>query len=453
MTVWTNRFRSLSAFGPACAVFVAVTSSSPLIAVLGRLPTASAQQAIDRALPRRSEDLESTVRRWVEALEAPQRAAREAAQRSLIDAGVDALAFLPEADEPSLSVEARQRLRHVREAIAAAEANAAASDPQGSEVRLTGATTLGQAITAIMADSGIDVRCDADPSLPITPHDGRLPFWHALDHVLDSVDLDVDRYSPAGTLRLVPRHQSRPSRVDSAAYAAVYRLEPILVTSRRVLHDSTRSGLSVELQLAWKPGRSPIGISLPLESLTARLDDGNTIQPPADAGQLDVSTGPDVHSLGLRVPLPLPEGRPTQITELAGRLRSMLPGRSHDFEFRLDAPNQTKSEQAVTVTVESLTKTAALSEVRLSVEVREAGTAMESHRGWLLDNVAIVRMSDGSERSHLGFQLYRQTQEGIGVGYLFDLGDSPETATLVYRTPTAVVREEVDFVIQDIPLP
>ena len=103
--------------------------------------------------------------------------------------------------------------------------------------------------------------------------------------------------------------------------------------------------------------------------------------------------------------------------------------------------------------LEGIRKQGALHELRVAVDVRNAGKAMESHRGWLLGNQIKCTKPDGTTESHLGYEMYRHNDEGIGLSYLFDLGDSPDAWTLIYSTPTAVTQTEIDFVIRDIPMP
>ena len=107
----------------------------------------------------------------------------------------------------------------------------------------------------------------------------------------------------------------------------------------------------------------------------------------------------------------------------------------------------------MTVQVEAVRRDGPLHEIRLSVELDEAKRSLESHRHWIFENEVYVVEKDGNKAQHLGFEVYRQTESGVGVGYLFDLGDNADDSTLVYRSPTSVVDNEVPFVIQDIPLP
>ena len=408
--------------------------------------------ATSRADETKSPAMLAEIERLVTELDAPQAGRRNAAERQLIDMGLPIAPFLPK-DSDDLAPEMRMRLNRIRKQLKPV-AKADAVPITASDIRLGDAKTLGAALEAISRDSGLEFEHPLDDNKPINPFDSPLPFWHALDYVLDEAGLDIDYYGgDAGVVSLQPRPEGRPSRVDTAAYAGIYRLEPTIVTSRRVLRRSDLSGLSVEIELAWKPDVTPIGVSLPLDRLSAKLDDGQTIKAQGDYGNIDVATGREIPMSTLQFSLQLPAGSPTKLTTLAGQIRSMLPGESHRFDFPLQTISATQSSGAVTVRLEDVRKNGDLHEVRLGVEFQSAGQAMESHRGFLLNNPVFVSDAEKNRQEHLGYQLYRQTATGIGISYLFDLGDSADGAVLTYETPTAVVENEIDFVIEDVLLP
>jgi hypothetical protein len=399
-----------------------------------------------------SDSIETEVQRLVRELDASQLARRNAAEQALQKLGEDALPFLPDpsAQQPP---EVKQRLERVRERIAKQSAGAKVVR-SSTDVRLGDAATLGKALEAISRDSGIEFEHMADEDTPITPYPSALPFWHALDHVLDETKLDIDFYSGENdSIALQPRAKNRPSRVDSAAYAGLYRLEPVIVTSRRILQDVSLSSMNVEVEISWKPDAHPVGITLPLAQISATLDDGATVKAQQSAGTIDIAPSDEIATSTIQLPLALPAGFPTKITSLSGKIQSMLPGEIKPFEFALKEGPKTLSEDFVTVKLEELRKNGALHEIRLGVEYKSPGKAMESHRGWLLGNEVYVQMPDGSRQDHLGYELYRHNENGIGIGYMFDIGDQPGESKLIYKTATAVVHNEIDFVIQDIPLP
>jgi hypothetical protein len=107
----------------------------------------------------------------------------------------------------------------------------------------------------------------------------------------------------------------------------------------------------------------------------------------------------------------------------------------------------------MTVQIEAIRKNGPLHEIRVGVELQDADRSLESHRHWIFENEVHVKLKDGSRADHLGYEVYRQTESNVGIGYLFDLGDAVIEATFIYTSPTAVIPNEVPFVIQDIALP
>jgi len=411
------------------------------------LSIGSLQLFADDAAP-----VQRDVERWVQELDAPQLARRNAAEQALLDLGQNALPFLPSPDHPQ-TPEVAQRLERLRSRIAKKSVKVEVAKNTG-DVRLGDADTLGEALEAISRDSGIEFEHEGDESLSIAPYPAVLPFWHALDYVLDQSKLDIDFYAGEGeTLVLRPRAETRPERVDSAAYAGIYRLEPSIVTSRRVLHDPSLSGLSVELDLSWKPDAHPVGITLPMGQMVMRLDDGAKVIAQEPDGTIDLAPSTDIATTMVRLPFILPAGRPQRIVSLSGQIKSMLPGAAKLFEFPLNVAQQTQTADFVTVRIEDIRKNGPLHEVRLGIEFDGAGKAMESHRGWLLANEVYVTLANGLREEHLGYELYRHNESGLGIGYLFDIGETPGEAKLYYKTPSAVVQDTIDFVIQDIPMP
>lgn len=397
-------------------------------------------------------DLKSDVLEWVDQLDAPSLSTRKAAEKALIQAGADALQFLPES-KAGISIEASERLARVRKTLKAMRTETETRSDSIS-IRLNDASTLGQALEAISRDSGIEFDCDADESLPVTPVEAPLSFWHAVDLVLDQTELDINFYGgDRNTLQLVGREADRPSRVDSAAYTGVYRIEPTSVTSRRSLNQPSMSGLNVSVEISWEPRLTPIGLTIPITQLMGRLDDEAVLRPQESGDTIDVATNSDIAFSEFYLPMKLPAGQPEKIEVLSGIIRALLPGKRQAFELSLAQPSSKKSIDAMTVQIEAVRRNGPLHEVRVGVQLQDAERSLESHRHWIFENEVHVRRKDGSRADHLGYEVYRQTESGVGIGYLFDLGDAAGESTLVYESPTAVIPNEVAFVIQDIALP
>lgn len=391
----------------------------------------------------------SDVLEWIDQLDGRKASDRSAAEKALIDAGLDALPYLPES-RPDFSIEASERLSRIKAALTSLKAK---EQSKAIRIRLGDAHTLGDALEAISRESEIEFEHSADESLPIQSSDVPLSFWHAVDLVLDQTNLDIDHYGgDRETLKLVPRAEDRQSRVDSAAYSGVYRIEPTSVSARRVFNQPSQSGLNLSMEITWQPGLTPIGLTIPIDQLSGKLDDGQTLKPQTTEKTIDIAANAELAFSEFYLPLELPVDTPTRIDSLRGTIESLLPGKRHEFELSLVEVGSKKSVDAMTVQLERVQPNGALYEIRFLVELNDADRALESHRQWIFQNPVYVRDSNGNRVENLGFELYRQTESSVGMGYLFEL-DNLQGATLVYESPTSVVRNKVDFILQDIMLP
>lgn len=392
------------------------------------------------------------VLEWVDELDSPTLRVRKEAERALLGAGPDALKYLPQEDAV-VSIEKSERLERVRKALKAARARADV-DTKSTRIKLDKVANLGDALAAISLASGIEFEHDSDTSTPVNSVAAPLAFWHAVDIVLDQANLDVNFYGgDSETLRLDPRSGKRPSRVDSAAYVGVYRLEPTSVASRRNLRQSELNSLNVVVEVSWEPRLTPIGLTIPVAQLSGKLNDGAILKPQQSGGNIPVTTNAAIAFSEVYLPLQLPAGQPSKISSLSGVVNALLPGEDKSFELPLAQPNGKQKIDSMTVQLESVRRDGPLYEIRVAVELDKAGRALESHRSWIFQNEVYVRLKDGTKTERLGFEVYRQTESGVGVAYRFDLGDDADESTFVYRSPTSIVPNEVPFVIQDIPLP
>jgi hypothetical protein len=462
LSILTNRLimnsQTYPAIGPAAKLWMATSIaigmmlasvSTPSLAQDTSLAQEVADDATQDASPTLTDDqFRSQVSELVDSLDAAQLAKRQQAERDLIALGPDALQFLPEVDE-RLSAEAQLRLRRVLKSLQEAKAEMSAT---AQAMRLGSVNTLDEALTRITDVSGVNFARGEVPNRPLVLTLGPQSFWPTLDTVLDAAELDVNFYvGEPGELGIAPRAEGRASRTDSAAYAGVYRLETASTTSRRDYRNPTLSRLSIAAEIAWEPRLTPIGLNLPLDSITAVLDDGQRLKP--ESGQIDISTNSSIPFSEFNIPLPLPTGSPQKIESLTGTIRSMLPGAREHFKKDLAKSHEPETVGNVTFWLESAKPNGTLHEVRVEVVFENAGQAFESHRQWVFENPAYVTTADGSRLEHLGFQTYRQTSDRVGIGYLFDLQETVDQKTFHYETPISIIENEVTFLMKDIQLP
>lgn len=421
-------------------------------------------------------DFAAEVPIWIADLDASTAQARRTAEQQLIEAGADAAQFVPIVLD-HLSIDARQRLQRIQSRWRSLKTR---DELETTIVSLKDATTLGDALEAISAASGIEFDTEAaGPSIDLTrsirPSALPMGFWPAIDNVLDQTDLDINFYAgDRETLSLVPRREDRLSRSDSAAYAGIYRLEPTIVTARRVLGAPLQSGLNLTMTISWQPNRTPIGLSLPIAALSGKLDTGAKLMPQASGDTIDVATSSELAQSQFFLPMQLPPRRfdrgekqggrnagettpdASEIVRLTGEISALLPGERREFELRLDEVAASAQYDEMTVSIESVRKNEPLHEIRVGVELENADRSLESHRQWIFENEAYLRMPDGGRVDHLGYEVYRQTASGVGIGYLFDFGGAdvpPPGTVLIYESPTSVIQNVVPFILNGIPLP
>jgi hypothetical protein len=387
---------------------------------------------------------------WIDSLNSTSGAARQEAERALIAEGPRISSLLP-TDHSDLSAEAIERLTRIREAL---KVNQAEHETNAAIIRLHDVHSIGEAFEAISRDSGVEFEFDGDRREPFNPIAAPLGFWAALDIVLDhcSSDINFDRSDRHG-LRIVPREEHRAARSDSAAYAGVFRIEPVSITARRVMRQANLNGLNITIELSWEPTLTPIGLSIPVADLSGRYSDGQTVRPQVSGESIEIPSPGDVCQSEFYLPLQLPDAGPRKIESLQGSIEALLPGKRKSFEIPLTADIRHKTIDSMTVRVEDIRKNGTLHEVRVSIELKDADQALESHRQWIFENPVHARLASGAVVEHLGMEVYRHTLDSVGIGYLFDIGENPQGVTFVYESPTAVAHKRVEFLVEDISLP
>ena len=182
---------------------------------------------------------------------------------------------------------------------------------------------------------------------------------------------------------------------------------------------------------------------------------GNPLSVDARMSRLEVPVENAIPEVELTIPLALPSRDVQQIASLQGTLSAIVPGQIETFEFD-DLENAKMVEQTradVTVVLDQVRKNVAVHEVRIRARFANAENALESHRGWVYDNDACLMTSTGERVDHIGMQTFRQTQDEVGVAYLFDGEQDLSDCQFVYKTPATLVSMPVAYELKEIPLP
>jgi hypothetical protein len=410
-----------------------------------------------QAAPAADDDLRLEVRRLVRQLDATQLVQREAAEEELLKLGPRVLELLPPVTDRA-SAEVKQRLGRIRQKLQRAAAEAAT---RPSLITLRGkAVPLSKVLAVLQEQSGnkiVDFRQRfgqevTDPQLNV--EFDRKPFWEALAQVLDQAKLSVYNFGESGAISLVGRDEAEPPQATAASYGGPFRFQPVRLVAIRDLRDPKGQSLRLVLSVAWEPRLKPISLKQRMADLKVVDENGNPLAVDDTQAELEVPAGRGT-SVELTLPLKLPPRDVHEIASLKGKLTACLPGKIETFRFGAltTAKNVEERIAGATVTLEQVRQNGSIWEVRMRVRFDEAGQALESHRGWILNNEAYLEDPDGKPVAYDNLEITGQSESEIGLAYGFVLDRAPQKYHFVYKTPGVIVATGVDYEIKNLKLP
>lgn len=408
----------------------------------------------------------------LDANRAPQ---RRAAEQTLVDlaAGDDAeevLALLPAANDrmpPSVRSGLKRVRRRIEKSLAelAVEATRvtidADAEPLADVLRSIGDQTGNRLSDGRSRFGGGGART------PVSLMLDDEPFWPAVDRLLDAAKLDVYAYGGDYELSLVARGDGVGPRFGRAAYAGPFRFEPVRVVATRGLRSTSEASLDVLLEVSWEPRLQPIALSQPMRGVAVKSESGAPLSARQPERQIDVEVTPGTQGVEMTLSFVLPDRSTERIASLAGELDALVPGRQADFRFEAvgAATSPVKRQRGdATVSLERFKRSGPVWELRMRLRLDNATDAFASHRGWVFQNLSYLETADGARIEHAGFETVLQTENEVGLVYLFDLADlesaeegeagiDPRRLTWVYRTPVSVVSLPVKYELSEILLP
>ena len=403
-------------------------------------------------------DLALEVRRLVRRLDSRELAGREAAEQKLIELGIEVLDHLPGSDD-RVSAEVAQRVQRIRQKLQRAMAERAA---QESRITLKGdEMLLSEVLAAVEKQTGnkvVDLRArfgppGEDPKLAVDFDDA--PFWSTVDKILDQAELSLYAYGEEKALNIIPRPQKQLPRFGRACYSGPFRFEPIRLEAVRDLRNPMGETLSLWLEVSWEPRIAPISLQFPLDRIRAADEDGNPLPVDAKQAKLEVPGDSETMATELRIPFELPSRDVKKIARLEGTLKTLVQGKVESFRFEdlPEAKNIEKRTAGVTVTLQQVRKNRDVWEFRLLIHFDETSGALASHRNWLFENEALLVTPDGEEIAYHAYDTRLQTENELGIAYLFGLDDPLTDYTFIYRTTGLIISTEFDFEISDVELP
>lgn len=423
------------------------------------LATGQAAEKPEAAPPAASKDeLAAAVKRLVRQLDDEKLAQREAAEKELVELGPDALPLLP-AVTPRTPAEVKDRLGRVRRLLEAAVAVAVA---KAAPVTLQGEMPLSKALAELETQSGnpvVDFREEfgqetRDPTIKLDLK--NVTFWEAFDKLADQAGVTAYNFSgQSGKLAVVARSEDEVDRAGRAKYDGLFRVEPLRVEAARDLRNPKTNLFQLFVDLSWEPRLRPIVLVHALDRLEAVDENGKSLVGDEPQGQAEINPEIDASSAELVVPLQLPPRSVKKIASLKGQVELLIPGRMETFEFSdLEKLKGAELRRAsVVVVVDQVRKNQDVHEVRMRVKFDQAANSLESHRGWIYNNPAMLIDPKGQVVENAGMEATLQEDDEVGVAYQFVIDGGLKGYKFRYQSPSAIIKLPLQYVIEDVDLP
>ncbi|MBC7856957.1 MAG: hypothetical protein IAF94_26305 [Pirellulaceae bacterium] len=400
------------------------------------------------------------VRALIKQLDASEQAKREAAEKELIALGQDVLPLLPKPDART-PAEVKNRLRRVYSALLAAAVEASTKP---AFVTLSGEMTLSEAMAAIEKQTGNKVVDKREEMMQETPDPKvtlaleKVPFWQALDTVLDAANLQLYNYDvETGALAYVARGEGSLPRSAHGSYGGLFRLEPTKLEATSDLRNPMNKGLRLTVDVAWEPRVRPVVLELAPGDMKGTDDAGGELTSDAGGETLEFPVRGTNAGVELELGFQLPPRSVKQIASIKGKMSALVLGRVEEFEFTdLEKAKGVEQERGgVTVVVREVRKNEEIFDVKVRVKFGDAGKALESHQGWIYDNECYLLDKSGNRIEVAGLEANSTGANEVGLDFKFDLGDetSAKGYKFIYKTPAAIVRIPIEFELKNIELP
>lgn len=410
-----------------------------------------------------SQNVATEARLLVRKLNADDLADRDAAQQALVKLGPSIIQLLPQIDART-PADVAVRLGQIKQTLLTAQATSAgqaslitlkADDMPLAKVLAELAKQSGNAIVDHRTEFGEEV---TEPKL--TFDFNRVPFWEALDKVLDDSGLAIYPHVDKSGIYVVNQPPGRRERAGNASISGPFRIEATRFEAIRDLRNPQGRSLKLYMDVAWEPRLTPILISQPLDQVRATGNNGEPLGIDGAEGEPEADIHKGETQVELQIPLSLPDRKVTEITSLRGKLTALVPGAVETFRFdqlpMAKAGPVQKVEQrkgGVTVFVDSVRKNEEIWEVRMRVKFDQPFQSLESHRSWMFGNEALLVGPDGKQVESGGYEQTRETKDEFGVMYLFELDAPPDKVAFVYKTPIAMLTVPIEYELKNLELP
>ena len=424
---------------------------------------------------------ELAVRRWVARLDADRKADRDKAKDELLKLGPAALKWLPEPE----SLGSRATADAIRKVRVILERQQAEESVLATRLTVAGPLSVGESLRRLSQESGNAIVIDDLPnellSQPIEFPE-RSTFWDIMESTSRQHELTWAFAGSPARLRLFPltaaAKNESPRDVLAATQSKAFRIALKSIRERAVVGQDSGPLLRLELDVMSEPRLRPLFLKCSAAEVAVRgvrktMPDDQRWQPYSPEAKLELTFGQGHRQLSVPLDFRRPEGDWSAIS-VTGKLQIETAAGEEPLEFPPGAEARGVSRRRGGVTVKILrwevdreAKDNRL-EVTALVNYDTGGPAFESHRSWMLFNVAgLVRAgtmpTDKTPRgaARLDVNLLKPTDSesdvqpdgSIAVTYRFEKLPLPASEyRFRYVAPTLILDVPLDFELRDVPL-
>ncbi len=406
--------------------------------------------------PDEADEVQQSVEKWIQQLDAPSLLERSQAERELLDLGPKILRWLPP-KELIRGSSARDAVPRIRTQL---QRRLARDSAQASRVTLDGEFALPELLAEIQRQTANPIRLGenvAASSLGSRPWTfEKTTFWDAIDAVCRETHLVPGSQPEADAVILSPQPDDSETRV--ICRAGVLRAEIVQAQRQPVTGDPARSLLRLKGDLAFEPRLRPLFVHFQAADFTATGDDGETIDCWNPAARYELPMAGASRRTQLTWDFVAPTKSVPQKIAVKGRLLVQLAAATEPVRFDELATNREVLRRRGGVSVrlhqvEFTDDTAASrsARVKISVNYDAGGPAFESHRTWVYHNAAWLE-HDGRRIPFADFEALQHTNGGVQLEYHFRDVPRLDTLKFVYEAPTLLLDVPFDLDFANVPV-
>ncbi len=424
---------------------------------------------------------ESVVRKLIARLDADRKTERQQAEQELLRLGPKVLPILPD-PETLPSRAASEALRRLRVKL---ERQKAEESVEATRVRVEDSVSVAELLKRLNADTGNSVVVEElseellakSVELPKTP-----TFWTAIDALAKQRSLSWHCESSPAQLRLSmtpPNHPAPHSgeRGSLVTESKAFRIALRSAMPRAVVGQAALQLMRLELGITAEPRLRPLFLKCAVAELRAtgvrRAKGESTSQeepwPPfSPDAKLELTFGQGRRQMTFPVDFRLPPGGDWSALCVSGKLQIETAAAEEpiDFPVGVDSRGVARRRGGVTVKVTQWETDASSNDrdltVRATVGYDTGGPAFESHRSWMLSNIAgLIRVASDKDESRGDGELLKPSDHEIDlqrdgkivVIYRFEKLPHPAAEyRFRYVAPTLILNVPIEFELRDVPL-